>query len=110
MLVKWHSGGSLDPAIELEMEEIIGALQAEKEAKTTTSYADMLKTAGNRRRLFISTTLGVFAQWNGVGIVSYYLALVLATAGVTSVTDQTVGALTCRTEKGKEKPGVKKES
>ncbi|CAI4216032.1 unnamed protein product [Parascedosporium putredinis] len=45
---------------------------------------------GNRHRALISITLGVFAQWNGVGVVSYYLALVLTTVGITSVTDQTL--------------------
>jgi MFS family permease len=34
--------------------------------------------------------LGVFAQWNGVGVVSYYLAPVLNTVGITSVTQQTL--------------------
>jgi MFS family permease len=50
----------------------------------------MLKTKGNRHRVFIGITLGVFAQWNGVGIVSYYLAPVLKTVGVTDVTNQTM--------------------
>jgi MFS family permease len=40
----------------------------------------------NRRRLFISVSLGIFAQWSGNGVVSYYLALVLQTVGITSVT------------------------
>ncbi|KAL4930856.1 uncharacterized protein BDV17DRAFT_289289 [Aspergillus undulatus] len=35
-------------------------------------------------------TLGVFAQWNGVGIVSYYLAPILRSVGITSVTSQTM--------------------
>jgi hypothetical protein len=50
----------------------------------------MLKTKGNRHRVFIGITPGVFAQWNGVGIVSYYLAPVLKTVGVTDVTNQTM--------------------
>ena len=46
----------------------------EKLARNTTSYLDMLKTKGSRHRVFISISLGIFAQWNGVGIASYYLA------------------------------------
>lgn len=56
----------------------------------STSYVDMLKTKGNRWRLLISVYLGVFSQWSGNGVVSYYLALVLQTVGITSVTHQTL--------------------
>ena len=60
------------------------------DAHATTGYMDMIKTKGNRRRLFISISLGVFAQWSGNGVVSYYLGLVLSTVGITSITDQTL--------------------
>jgi MFS family permease len=49
-----------------------------------------VRTESNRHRFSISITLGVFAQWNGVGIVSHYLAPVLRTVGITSVTQQTL--------------------
>jgi MFS family permease len=71
------------------MIEIESALKAEREAKET-GYLDMMKTPGNRRRLFITVTLAIFSQWSGNGVVSYYLALVLETVGITSVTDQTL--------------------
>ncbi|EEY22425.1 sugar transporter [Verticillium alfalfae VaMs.102] len=51
---------------------------------------ELFATKGNRHRAFISVTLGIFAQWNGVGVVSYYLALVLQSVGITSVTHQTL--------------------
>ena len=90
-LVKYHAGGDeQSPLVEFELEEISQTLALEREFKQTTSYADMLRTKGNRRRTLISVSLGVFAQWNGVGIVSYYLAPVLKAVGITSVTDQTM--------------------
>ena len=90
-LIKHHAGGDEnDPLVAFELSEIQGTLEMERQAAATTSYADMLKTPGNRRRLFISITLGVFAQWNGVGIASYYLAPVLKTVGITDVTRQTL--------------------
>ena len=89
--VKYHGGGDPDaPIVAFEMEEIQHTLALEKEVKQSTTYLDMFKTKGNRHRLFISVTLGVFAQWNGVGVVSYYLSLVLDSAGITSVTSQTL--------------------
>jgi hypothetical protein len=50
----------------------------------------MLKSPGNRHRLFITCTLGVAAQWSGVGVVGYYLSLVLKIAGIKGVTNQTL--------------------
>lgn len=38
----------------------------------------------------VPVTLGIFSQWSGNGIVSYYLPLVLNTVKITSVTHQTL--------------------
>ena len=71
ILIKYHGDGDeASPLAAFEYEEIKSTLALEKEAAATTSYADMFKTKGRRRRSFISITLGIFAQWNGVGIVS----------------------------------------
>jgi hypothetical protein len=48
----------------------------------------MVRTKGNRWRLAITMSLAVFSQWSGNGVVSYYLALVLETVGITKTSDQ----------------------
>ncbi|KAH6653800.1 general substrate transporter [Truncatella angustata] len=91
ILVKAHAGGVQDsPLVNYEFVEIQTAIKAEQEAHGNASYMEMVKTPGNRYRLFISISLGIFAQWAGNGVVSYYLSLVLNTVGVISVTDQTL--------------------
>lgn len=114
LLEKWHADGDKNSAlVNYEMMEITETLKAERDAHDSASYAEMFKTPGNRHRLFISVSLGIFVQWckykssrlasfsmvhadiirvytAGNGVVSYYLALVLETVGVTSVTDQTL--------------------
>jgi MFS family permease len=86
-----HAGGATDSAlVAYEVSEISNAIAIEKEISANASYLDMIKTRGNRHRLFISISLGVFSQWCGNGVVSYYLAMVLSTVGITSVTDQTL--------------------
>ncbi|RGP72007.1 hexose transporter [Fusarium longipes] len=91
VLAQHHAGGDMSaPLIEYEVNEIVNTIKAEQEAHSTVSYADMLKTKGNRWRLLISVTIGIFSQWSGNGVVSYYLALVLKTVGITSVTNQTL--------------------
>jgi MFS family permease len=72
------------------MQEIITTIRAEQEANNNGSYLEMVQTPGNRRRLMISISLGIFAQWAGNGVISYYLSLILNSVGVTNVRDQTL--------------------
>ncbi|OLN85351.1 Lactose permease 31 [Colletotrichum chlorophyti] len=91
VLAKHHAGGDrTDSLVTYQIVEIQATITAEKEASSSASYADMIKTPGNRHRLFISVSLGIFAQWAGNGVVSYYLPLVLDSVGVKSVDDQTL--------------------
>ena len=89
ILAKYHASGDISsPLVNYEMIEISSAIEAEQEAHNSSSYLEMIKTPGNRRRLFCSITLGIFAQWSGNGVISYYLALILDSVGVKSVKDQ----------------------
>ncbi|KAF5027833.1 hypothetical protein F66182_60 [Fusarium sp. NRRL 66182] len=91
IFTEYHVGGDEQSLlVDFEMNEIERAIEAEANAQHSTSWMDLVSTPGNRHRTFISVSLGIFAQWNGVGVVSYYLAKVLETVGITSVTDQTL--------------------
>ncbi|KAH6982453.1 sugar transporter [Ilyonectria destructans] len=91
ILTSAHAGGDLaSPLVELEAIEIETAIEKEMAAQKSTSYLELFRGKGNRHRLLISVTLGFFTQWTGSGIVSYYLAIVLQTVGITSVTHQTL--------------------
>jgi hypothetical protein len=64
VLTKWHGGDEADSQlVNYEMIEITTTIQQEKTATSSASYAEMFKTPGNRHRLFISVTLGIFGQW-----------------------------------------------
>lgn len=92
-LAKSHIGSEADvdhPLIAFEMAEIEQAIAAEREAKESTSWSDLWSTPGNRHRLWISISIGFFAQFVGNGVVSYYLALVLDSVGIKGVTEQTL--------------------
>jgi MFS family permease len=90
-LVKHHAGGDeSSPLAAFELEEISITISMEKEITKSTSWVDLIRGKSNKHRAFITITLGIFAQWNGVGIASYYLAPVLQSVGITSVTDQTM--------------------
>ncbi|KAJ5716578.1 Sugar transporter [Penicillium malachiteum] len=91
ILIRYHAAGdSHSPLVNYEFQEIVSALRAEREAANDGSYLEMIQTPGNRRRLMISISLGLFAQWAGNGVISYYLSLILDSVGVTKVKDQTL--------------------
>ncbi|KAK5116031.1 hypothetical protein LTR62_000487 [Meristemomyces frigidus] len=90
ILAKYHAAGdSQSPLVIREMGEIVQTIRLEQEAKSTT-WGTLVATPGNRKRLLIAVCLGTFAQWNGIGVVSYYLSLVLDTVGVTDAFHQTL--------------------
>ena len=89
VLLTYHTGGDSNAALlNYEIVEIESTIAAEKAAKESASYGDMIRTKGNRWRLAITISLAIFSQWSGNGVVSYYLALVLTTVGITDVSDQ----------------------
>lgn len=90
ILVEHHAGGDVNSKlVEVEMNEISAALEIEKLA-SQSKWSDLIATPGNRKRTYIAVTLGVFAQWNGIAVVSYYLTLILNSIGITSSTLQTL--------------------
>ncbi|KAJ5172134.1 Major facilitator superfamily domain general substrate transporter [Penicillium capsulatum] len=91
ILVQYHAAGdTTSPVVHNEFEEILTAIRKEKQPACTGSYLEMFQTPGNRRRLLISLTLGITAQWCGNGVISYYLPTILTSVGVSEVRDQTL--------------------
>lgn len=90
LLVKHHAGGDHNSElVKVELVEIVTALETEKAARQSR-WIDLVSTPGNRKRTYIAVSLGIFAQWNGIAVVSYYLTLVLDTIGITESSMQTL--------------------
>lgn len=91
LMVNIHAGGDTSSIlVRDEFEEIEKTIAHEQKASEGVSYTEMIKTPGNRHRLFITISLGILSQWVGNGVLSYYLALMLDTIGITTVTNQTL--------------------
>lgn len=70
MLVKYHAEGDRDSLfVKAEMAQIETSIKLELE-DAKQSWMDMFKTAGMRRRLFITAFLGLFTQWSGNTLIS----------------------------------------
>ncbi|UQC90804.1 uncharacterized protein CLUP02_16335 [Colletotrichum lupini] len=94
ILAKYHSGihapsGGHTPLVRREVAEIVQTIQQETSAETT-GWVALVSTPGNRKRTLIAVCVGAFAQWDGIGVVSYYLTLVLNTVGITDTFTQTL--------------------
>ncbi|KAF5673669.1 lactose permease [Fusarium circinatum] len=89
VLTKFHAGGQENsPLVAFEITEIENALALERSQESSASWKTLIKTAPMRRRTLIAAILGFFSQWNGIGVVTYYLSLVLDTIGITEAKHQ----------------------
>jgi hypothetical protein len=88
-LARYHANGDeQDELVQFEYQEICAALEYEKQATAGVTYMSFFKSRGNRHRLLIIVLVGFFSQWVGNGIISYYLARILSSVGVTNSTQQ----------------------
>ncbi|KAF7586128.1 hypothetical protein BBP40_009424 [Aspergillus hancockii] len=88
VLADCHANGDQeDEVVQLEMHEIKETIRLEKEFESN-SWKELIRTKGNRHRLIICITAGLFSQWSGNGLVSYYIAKILERIGYTSSVEQ----------------------
>ncbi|VUC34851.1 unnamed protein product [Clonostachys rosea] len=89
ILVKHHANGDERNAfVELEYREIKESIESDASIKEKTGWLDLVRTAGNRRRLIIVFFAGLFIEISGNGLVQYYLHAVLVSIGITDTTTQ----------------------
>ncbi|KAI1813132.1 general substrate transporter [Poronia punctata] len=83
ILTKYHGNGNVNhPTVQFEYREIRDTIKLEMEAEKNSSYLDFFKTRGNRYRLAVLFSLGLFSQWSGNGIISNYSNILYDEAGV----------------------------
>ncbi|KAI1407885.1 general substrate transporter [Hypoxylon sp. FL1857] len=81
VLAKYHAEGNRESEfVKAEFAQIQTTISIELE-HSKTSWTDLVATAGMRRRLLISSMLGLFTQWSGNTLISYYLGDLLAMIG-----------------------------
>ncbi|KAK7453576.1 hypothetical protein VKT23_001459 [Stygiomarasmius scandens] len=83
ILAKYHAEGDVDSEfVKAEFVQIEKTLEMEKE-NAKRGWGELVKTSGMRRRLLIGSALGLFTQWSGNGLTSYFLAPILDNVGIT---------------------------
>jgi hypothetical protein len=96
ILTKYHGNGAETDFVNWEYNEISLTLEAEKAASASSGWYELVRTPGNRKRCLLIILTAIFSQCSGNGLVSYYLAAVLQTIGITNSSDQALinGGLT----------------
>lgn len=90
VLAKVHANGDMDSEIvHLELQEIKDTIKLEQEFESN-GWLELVKTKGNRHRLIILLSLGLFSQWSGNGLVSYYLNIIFNSIGITDSNTQLI--------------------
>ncbi|KAL3465005.1 major facilitator superfamily domain-containing protein [Aspergillus heterothallicus] len=88
VLADCHANGDQeDEAVQLQMQEIQETIRLEKEFESN-SWFDLVRTKGNRHRIIILISAGLFSQWSGNGLVSYYIVKILNNIGYTDPVEQ----------------------
>jgi sugar porter (SP) family MFS transporter len=83
ILAKYHANGNENhPTVQFEFREIKETIRLEFESSKNSSYTDFFKTRGNRYRLAVLLSLGIFSQWSGNAIISNYSAKLYESAGI----------------------------
>lgn len=86
VLAKYHAEGDVNSEfVKAEITQISETIKIEYEASKET-WADLLRTTGMRRRAVVTMFLGLFTQWSGNTLISYYLGDLLTMIGYTDST------------------------
>jgi len=81
ILLKYHGETERgSDFVDAEFAQMQVTIRLELEA-SKKSWLDLFKTAGMRRRLLVTSMLGLFTQWSGNTLISYYLGDLLQMIG-----------------------------
>ncbi|EPS38600.1 hypothetical protein H072_7615 [Dactylellina haptotyla CBS 200.50] len=87
--IKYHAEGDANSElVKAEIVQVQTAIKLELEHEKL-GWSELFKTPGNRRRSLITCFLGLFSQWSGNTLISYYLVPILNQAGITNKGIQT---------------------
>jgi len=83
ILAKYHGEGDRENLIvKAEMAQIETTIRLEMDAAKLT-WVDLFKTAGMRQRALLGMMIGLFTQWSGNTLISYYFFTILTMVGLT---------------------------
>jgi hypothetical protein len=90
ILAHYHAEGDRSSVfVNAEIVQIETTIKIELEV-AKLSWFDMIRTPGMRRRTFIASAMGLYTQWSGNTIISFYLGKILGMIGYTDTYTKTM--------------------
>lgn len=88
ILARYHANGDThDELVVFEFAEIKETIEAEA-LVAKRNISELWATRGNRHRMMICIFAGLFSQWSGNSLVSYYIGDILTQIGISDPEDQ----------------------
>ncbi|KAI3196952.1 hypothetical protein CBS147311_7098 [Penicillium roqueforti] len=88
ILARYHANGDEnDELVQDEFYQICESINAESD-KSCRRWSSFFASRSNMHRLSICVILGFMQEWSGNGVVSYYLAPILASVGIYNASHQ----------------------
>ncbi|KAJ5781577.1 uncharacterized protein N7518_010060 [Penicillium psychrosexuale] len=88
ILARYHANGDEnDELVQDEFYQICKSINAESD-KSCRRWSSFFASRSNMHRLSICVILGFMQEWSGNGVVSYYLAPILASVGIYNASHQ----------------------
>ncbi|KAF8138799.1 hypothetical protein EV363DRAFT_546807 [Boletus edulis] len=82
ILVKYHAEGDENSEfVKAEYTQIEETLESERNV-AHINWKQSFSTPGMRKRVIVAAFLGLFTQWSGMGLISYFLTPILDTIGI----------------------------
>lgn len=69
MLIKYHGNGQDTQFVQWEFEEISNTIRLEREAASSSGWAELVRTPGNRKRCILIIATAIFSQCSGNSLV-----------------------------------------
>ncbi|KAI0172367.1 MFS general substrate transporter [Hypoxylon sp. FL1284] len=84
ILQKYHGeGDNGDEFVRLEFAQIQSTIAQEQATARAFVWADVFRDPPMRRRFLLAAVFGIFTQWSGNGLLSYYRCKILNLVGIT---------------------------
>ncbi|KAI1394852.1 MFS general substrate transporter [Hypoxylon fuscum] len=84
ILQKYHGeGDNGEEFVRLEFAEIRSTIAQEQETTRAFVWADVFRDPPMRRRFLLAAIFGIFTQWSGNGLISFYMKKILNLVGIT---------------------------
>ncbi|KAH9860718.1 hypothetical protein J1614_012050 [Plenodomus biglobosus] len=83
IMAKYHGDGDENsPIVQLQLHEITEDFSATRSDNPWWDFRELVNTRASRYRLFMVICMAFFGQWSGNNVVSYFMPLMVAQAGI----------------------------